>query len=299
MKKKRPERFRLSTKEQNGLTVLTVLVALLFIAWQLFRQLPPQVDDADSRAFQAAWEAFKTAQAEQAETKGSSDSSAASPVVLREFDPNLADKSTLLSLGLPERTVRILLNYRNRGGRFRSKADLKKIYTLSEADYKRLAPYVRIRTPSPEQQASPAGLRKTAEEQPPAVLELNTVTAPALARLPGMDYQLAKRLLEFRHYLGGFHSVRQIRELYGFPDTLFPAVEKRLKVSTVHLRRIDLNQASVSELEDHPYITRKMAEQISGLTNSLGRIDSVEQIKQLTLINAEIYRKIAPYLKTD
>lgn len=282
---KRPAPFRLSNKAQSGLLLLAVLVLLLFIAWQVFRQLPPRPDDSRNREFQAAWMAFKNAQLEHAE-KAKGDPL---PLRLREFDPNRANKQTLLGLGLTERTVGILLNYRKHGGHFRSKEDLKKVYTLTDADYQRLAPYIRIR-----KKAKPASL----EAETPAVLELNTASVQHLARLPGMNFQLAKRLLEFRDYLGGFHTVRQIRELHGFPDSSFREVKSRLRVSKAHLRKIDLNTASSDELEDHPYITRKMAEAIYGLKRRLGQLDSVAQIKQLSLINAEKYRKIAPYLET-
>jgi hypothetical protein len=57
------------------------------------------------------------------------------PATLFPFDPNTLDASGWKKLGLPDRTVRTILNYRNKGGRFRNTADLQKMYGLKQADF--------------------------------------------------------------------------------------------------------------------------------------------------------------------
>ena len=52
-----------------------------------------------------------------------------SNVTLFRFDPNTLDEAGWKKLGLPERTVRTILNYRNKGGKFRTVADLQKMYS--------------------------------------------------------------------------------------------------------------------------------------------------------------------------
>ncbi|MFN0213373.1 MAG: helix-hairpin-helix domain-containing protein, partial [Saprospiraceae bacterium] len=64
------------------------------------------------------------------------------------FDPNTASEADLLRLGLPSRSVKSILNYRNKGGQFRKKEDLEKIYTLGEEDYARIAPFVTLTAPA-------------------------------------------------------------------------------------------------------------------------------------------------------
>lgn len=60
------------------------------------------------------------------------------------FDPNTASYDDLLILGLSARTARSIENYRNKGGKFRRPEDFQRIYTLSEEDYVRLRPFIRI-----------------------------------------------------------------------------------------------------------------------------------------------------------
>jgi DNA uptake protein and related DNA-binding proteins len=60
------------------------------------------------------------------------------------FDPNTATEAELLRLGLPKRTVKSMINFREKGGKFRRAEDLAKIYSLSEADFERIAQHARF-----------------------------------------------------------------------------------------------------------------------------------------------------------
>src|SRR5690606_38365709 len=72
----------------------------------------------------------------------------ATPVYF-SFDPNTLLADGWQKLGLSERQIRNIINYRQRGGVFRKKGDLEKMYTLTESDYLRLEPYIQIAPPAP------------------------------------------------------------------------------------------------------------------------------------------------------
>ena len=61
-----------------------------------------------------------------------------------EFDPNTVTKDELITLGLSTRQAQSVLNYREKGGRFRQKSDFSKIYVISDSLYRLLEPYVVI-----------------------------------------------------------------------------------------------------------------------------------------------------------
>src|SRR5690606_18125062 len=63
------------------------------------------------------------------------------------FDPNKLNDSLAARLGLSKRQSAMIQKYISKGGRFRKKEDFKKIYALTDADYKRLEPYIRIEEP--------------------------------------------------------------------------------------------------------------------------------------------------------
>lgn len=67
-------------------------------------------------------------------------------VVLQVFDPNTADSVTLIGLGLAEWQVRGIMNYRNKGGKWRTKQAFRELYGMTDSAYEVLAPYIEIDT---------------------------------------------------------------------------------------------------------------------------------------------------------
>src|SRR4030095_1727572 len=60
------------------------------------------------------------------------------------FDPNKITEDDWKKLGLRDRTIKTIVNFRNKGGRFKEPIDIKKIYGLKEEEFKRLLSFVRI-----------------------------------------------------------------------------------------------------------------------------------------------------------
>ena len=65
-------------------------------------------------------------------------------VSLSPFDPNTADSTQLLALGLQPWQVRNIYRYRARGGIFREPEDFARVYGLTAGQYRELQPYIRI-----------------------------------------------------------------------------------------------------------------------------------------------------------
>ena len=61
-----------------------------------------------------------------------------------EFDPNTADSTQLLRLGLQPWQVRNIYKYRAKGGRYHRPEDFSKLYGLTKGDYDRLLPFIKI-----------------------------------------------------------------------------------------------------------------------------------------------------------
>ena len=147
------------------------------------------------------------------------------------FDPNTLDENGFRKLGLPEKTVHTLINYRNKGGHFYKPEDLSKIYGLSDADAQRLIPYVKI-----------AGTKKDKESYQPAQpeyaakkvvsddfkLDINKATAEDWKKFPGIGDGIANRIVKFRYSKGGFTSVDDVAKTYGISDSLFQTIKPHL-----------------------------------------------------------------------
>lgn len=60
------------------------------------------------------------------------------------FDPNVLERNGWLDLGLSEKQVEVIFKYKNAGGTFRNKEDVKRMYSISDDEYAVLEPYIEI-----------------------------------------------------------------------------------------------------------------------------------------------------------
>lgn len=220
------------------------------------------------------------------------------PATLFPFNPNTLDESGWKKLGLPDRTVRTILNYRSKGGRFRNTADLQKMYGLKQADFERLLPYVQIEAPPP--------LYNNKERQsvkyvkaPPAVIDINQADTTAFISLPGIGSRLAGRIVNFRSKLGGFYSVDQVGETFGLPDSTFQLIKCRLQCAPLAVQKININTADANTLKQHPYIRWNVANAIVQYRQQHGVFSSREQLQQIVLVTPGLYQKIEQYIAVE
>ncbi len=207
------------------------------------------------------------------------------------FDPNTADELTLRKLGISEKVARVILNYREKGGRFRKKEDLAKIYSLPEADYQRLEPFIQI---DPGQTAA-----KTA--QPTAtfaavLIDINKASAEDWQRLRGVGATTAGRIVAYREKLGGFASVEQVGETFGLPDSTFQHIKSQLNFSPI-FKPLAMNAAGIDELDAHPYLSRKEATAIAAYRANHGDFKNLEDVKKVKALSLKTLEKIKPYLE--
>ncbi|GAB4496076.1 MAG: hypothetical protein OHK0019_27060 [Saprospiraceae bacterium] len=220
------------------------------------------------------------------------------------FDPNTASEADLLRLGLPKWTVKSILNYRAKGGIFRKKEDLKKIYMLDEEDYTRLEPYISLgQTAAAEEPQRPVtysegnlttAVPKLSVKGP---LDINRASLEDWQRLPGIGEKRARQLVNLRESLGGFLSVEQVAETNGLPDSVFQKIRPMLTLNFPEVRKLNLNAASFEDLEKHPYISAKQAKLIVAYRDQHGAFVSVDDLLKIaTFSDKKWLEKVRPYL---
>jgi len=227
------------------------------------------------------------------------------PAFLFSFDPNTARKEDFIKLGLPEKTATTIIRFREKGGTFRVKEDLQKVYGLKSKDYDRLAPYITIQVAEPlvhqkqlssEKPISSPDFKK--QPATPAMIDVNQSTAEDWQKLRGIGPAYAKRIINFRDKLGGFSSVEQVKETFGLPDSTFQAIKPQLNASPI-LRTIAINTATVEELKAHPYIDARKAAAIVSFREQHGIFRSTDDLRQMKALPTDWIEKISPYLQFD
>ena len=219
------------------------------------------------------------------------------------FDPNTADSTQLLRLGLQPWQVRNIYKYRAAGGIYREPSDFARLYGLTLKQYRQLEPYIRI---SEDYQPAARFISKdvTMEErdtmrypvklQPQERIVLNTADTAQLRKVPGIGHYFARKIVEYRERLGGYVSVQQLLEIENFPDT---AVNYFIIPDDTQLRKLNLNRLSLNELKRHPYISFYQARAIVDYRRLHGPLESLQQLSLSRDFPPEAIRRLAPYVE--
>ncbi|MEX0636754.1 MAG: helix-hairpin-helix domain-containing protein [Ferruginibacter sp.] len=215
--------------------------------------------------------------------------------VLFEFDPNTLEEEGWKKLGLRDKTISTILNFRNKGGRFRKSDDIGKIWGLFPDEAERLKPFVRIATTNQPDFKNTYKPYKAYEKPAIAIVDINAADTISLMALPGIGAKLSARILQFRNKLGGFHSIEQVKETYALHDSIFQKIMPYLSLNTA-LTPININEANIDQLKAHPYIRYYLANAIVQYRLQHGAYQSVEDIKKIMIIDKESFVKMAPYL---
>ncbi|MBK7409722.1 MAG: helix-hairpin-helix domain-containing protein [Saprospirales bacterium] len=211
------------------------------------------------------------------------------------FDPNKADESTWMLLGLSQKTAQTIIRYREKGGKFRKKEDLARIYSLSELDYHRLEPFIMIPDTLPFQ---PQKKKRSFPYSQPVntPVDINRASAEEWETLRGIGPGYAGRILKFRENLGGFYSIDQVGDTYGLPDSVFQQIKPHLTLSPI-FRPIEINSVSEEDLATHPYISKKQAHVILLFRENHGGFRGLEDLAPIRVLPDSTLQKLAPYLK--
>lgn len=214
------------------------------------------------------------------------------------FNPNTLPPEGWQRLGLPARTIRTIINYRSKGGRFRQPADLQKVWGLPPGFYERVKGHISIIPQSqpylPSISASESSHRP---ERRTASVNINTADTTAFIALPGIGSKLASRIISFRDKLGGFYSTRQVSETFGLPDSTFRKIEPYLVLDNTPVKKVNINTATIEDLKNHPYIRWNLAKAIVAYRQQHGPFNSLEDLKKISLMDEATLEKVRAYLE--
>lgn len=214
---------------------------------------------------------------------------------LFQFEPNRLSASKWVMLGFSEKQSSSILHYVEKGGKFRVKDDLKKIYGLSDAKFHQLKPFILLPDSLPRAEFK----KSEADKARGFSVEINSADSIQWDKLYGIGPVLASRIVRYRERLGGFASADQIREVWGVQDTVFEKISKYLTLKAPPiLRKIHLNSDSLSVISSHPYLNRKIARMIVNYRDQ-HPFQSIDELSSLPLLTEENFRKLAPYLTTE
>ena len=296
--------FSFSKGERVAIITILALILVLILAC-LFRPTRNSLSDASLHNLdsllalrQAAIEAQQQQQAEK-------------PQEVTElhpfpFNPNTLSEEEWLRMGLTDRQVRNIMNYKAKGGKFYSKNDLGKLYTISEEEFAQLEPFIVL----PEVARSASGKTSSKKQETPSfeekvkpekkvipVVDLNTVDSTTLVELPQIGPYTAVRIIEFREKLGGFVDKAQLRDVKGMDSARFAAIEAYILIGEPETRKIDVNRADFKTLVNHPYLNYEQVKRIVNQREKRGMIKNWAQLDALLKEEGEVNPLLEQYVK--
>lgn len=247
------------------------------------------------------------------------------------FDPNTADSTQLLRLGLQSWQVRNIYKYRAAGGIYRQKTDFARLYGLTVKQYRELEPYIRISDDylpastllKQERRTSQGSFSQnrgnwtrnqrdrsrdsvrqnhgpvpsiplnSPKLRPGETVVLNTADTTALKTIPGIGPYYARKIVQYGQRLGGYVNVDQLDEIEDFPSE----VKSFLVVCDAHPQKLNLNKLSLNELKRHPYITFFMARAITDYRRLHGPLHSLSDLRLSRDFPQEVIERLEPYVE--
>ena len=243
------------------------------------------------------------------------------------FDPNDADSTQLLRLGLAPFQVRSIYRYRAKGGRFSTKDDFRRVYRLTNEQWEHLSPLIRIapkyrlvdvvpqadkrRSSHPASSVVDTIVHRTAPDssatsRPKPVyvqklsgdetIDINLADSALLCRVPGIGPYFARRIIQYRRRLGGYTSAAQLLQIEDFPAD---AIAWMQVADTCQVQQLQINSLSTRRLMKHPYMGYYRASEIADYRRVHGPIRSIEVLKSLPHFTEEDILRLAPYLSFE
>lgn len=201
------------------------------------------------------------------------------------FDPNTVSYEEMRQLGMSSLIAKRIIKFRNKGGRFRAKKDLQKIYDFPESLYAQLEKYITL-----------PGLKYKKTER----FNINIADTVQLQRIYGIGSILSNRIINYRDEFGGFISFDQLKEIYMLDSLALKEILKYAYIENNFIpKKILINSATFDEFNRHPYISYKLAKIIVAYREQHGAFASVKAIKNIRVLSEKQFSKLAPYLSVD
>lgn len=279
--------FGFSRREKRGIIILAALIIISLIANAIvyhYRVVSPFDFSDYEKEIDKLIASGKTDSVAQAE--------------LFFFDPNQAGEDELIKLGIPKKVAKNIVNYRNKGGKFRKPADVARMYGLDTKLFETLEPYMVF--------AEHEYNKKTGKSKPePDYFDFdpNTASAEDFKKM-GVKNYVASNIVRYREKGGQFRENKDLLNIYGFDSLTFQKIEPHIKI-TISLPAIpekallELNSATAADLDELKGVGEAYANRIISYRTKLGGFNNVNQLKEVYGMTDELYLSLSKQAFAD
>jgi DNA uptake protein ComE-like DNA-binding protein len=212
---------------------------------------------------------------------------------------------------LPHYVAQRLIKYRDIIGGFKAKTQIRRTYGLADSVYSRLAPYIQLPDELPARAAF-AATKSRYPERPStfavskfprkpthlAPFDLNAADTTQFMQIRGIGRGLSSRIVAYRARLGGFSRKDQLSEIYNLPPDLVDSLRKYTFVGAGFAPTlIDVNNATLAELKDHPYVGLRLGRVLIAYRQQHGPYQQATDLRKIRILDDLTFEKLQPYLR--
>ncbi|WP_288071577.1 helix-hairpin-helix domain-containing protein [Hydrotalea sp.] len=288
MQPMRKHYLHFSTRQTTGIIILLAIVVLVFSLPYFSKQAPTdlQVLTLSNTALQMDDVNMEKSMPDDAPLRKA--------LHLFYFDPNTIDSTGMVQMGLRQKLIQTILHYRNKGGKFFKPEDIRKIWGLFPEEANAMLPFIQIQSLQ-----NAAGNKPTQTVLAFHSVELNQADVQAFRQIPGISPALAYGIVHYREKLEGFVQTVQLKQVPGFPDSLYATIEPYIYINVQQIPKININRAEPFALLHHPFIPENVAKAILILRKQQGSFQSVADLQKIPFLNAETYRQISAFCTVE
>jgi competence protein ComEA len=291
--------FEISRREFRGMIVFVIILFLVYISPYVhekltFEQVKIKIETLQPKIVEI--EKFKQ---DRAYADDSDNNLTSQKPIFFDFNPNNLPIEDWMKMGLSEKQAKSIKHYEAKGGRFKSKADVKKMYAIANQMYLDIEKHIQI----PDEVKSISSFSKSENfktETKPAfksiVIDINTADSLEFLNIRGIGPAFASRIIKYRNRIGGFHSKSQLKEVWGIDSLKYADLENQIIVTQINLKKININTCTFEELKLFPYLTYKQMNAVVAYRKQHGNYKSVDDLNKIAILNAQTIQKLTPYL---
>lgn len=295
--------FAFSRSQQAGLIIMFILIILIFLA-NLFVPYFYKNEEITDDGFLAEIEAFRNSIVrEEASTK---------IIDPFPFDPNVISYDQMIQLGLSDYQAKMIMKFREAGGKFYDKEDFRKIYSITEDDYDALRSFIIITKPDVEVAAA-----KTEKKLIPRPFNPNDADSLLLSKI-GLNSKQIGQIVNYRNAGGEFRIKSDFNKIYSISDNEYEVLQKYILLPSVidssefvesrgeqkdnfEISRpiVEINSADTSELDKLYGIGPYYAKKIVAYREKLGGFYDKSQLLEVFGIDSTRYFKFEEQVEID
>ncbi len=210
------------------------------------------------------------------------------------FDPNIADRETLIAQGFSTFSANNLLNYIEKGGKIVRDSDVLKVYGLDTSLFEKIRENIKIEhividSPNYKKQST-AFTQRNRDQKSLTTADINLSSEEDLLLVRGIGPYLSKAIVAYRERLGGYYKIDQIKEIFAFRPGSYDSIQPSLTI-TGDVSKIYIPDLSFKEVLSHPYIDYETTKRLKNIP-----LDEFDKVLNKLIQEGIIQERLVPYL---